>query len=270
MGAVYQMSEKKVDEFTDPKTPYNADPTDRQGFIKLDRNILKNCVFDNEKLLKVWIWCLLKASHEKRKKKIGHQTIELQPGQFYTGRHNAASELKMSPTTAWRYLKTLEQDGKVDIKSNNKFSVVTLVNWGFYQHDKYPNGQQNGQQTDIKWTSNGHKQESKEGKEKNNYTPEFEEFWSEYPRKKEKAKAFKVWNTRLREGHTVDEMITAAKNYAVECVGRDEKYIKHGSTFIGPDKPFLEYIEKRAVKKKTFDSSKYQYPSQDPRNFRVL
>lgn len=103
------------------------------GWIKLHRCLMEKAIFQNEKLLKVFIWCLLKASHSEHEQLIGRQKVTLQPGQFPTGRHKAAVELNMSPSTAWSYLKLLEANNTIDIKSNNKFSVVTVVNWGLYQ-----------------------------------------------------------------------------------------------------------------------------------------
>lgn len=79
------------------------------------------------------------------------------------------------------------------------------------------------------------------------YSANFLEFWSAYPRKKEKSKAWRVWRTRIKEKTPASNMIIAAKNYAVECLGFDEKYIKLAATFIGPDKPFLEYENKKPV-----------------------
>lgn len=123
-------------ELRDARTSYEVD--DRDGYIKLDRNLLRNSVFQNEKLLKVWMWCLLKAFHKPAKALIGLKTVHIQKGQFCTGRHKAASELNMTPSTVWKYLKVLQNLEKIDITSNSKFSVVTVVNWEFYQEIKYP------------------------------------------------------------------------------------------------------------------------------------
>lgn len=131
-----------------------------QGWIKLHRKLKDSHIFQNEKLLKVFIWCLLKANHAKREKQIGRQTIELEPGQFIFGRKKAALELDMKSSTAWDYMKVLESNNVIDIKSNNKFSLVSLVNWAVYQvtdensdskHDsKYNNRPTTGrQQTDT-------------------------------------------------------------------------------------------------------------------------
>lgn len=103
------------------------------GYVKLARCIMQKPIFHNEKLLKVWIWCLLKASHKEHEQLIGLQKIKLQPGQFVTGRYAGAKELKMNPSTFWKYLLWLSGNQSLDIQSNNKFSLVTLINWELYQ-----------------------------------------------------------------------------------------------------------------------------------------
>lgn len=103
------------------------------GWIKLHRQLLGSHIFQSEKLLKIWIWCLMKATHTERQQIVGRQKIKLEEGQFVTGRNAAAAELGMAPSTAWDYLKLLESEDCISIKSNNKFSVVSIVNWGLYQ-----------------------------------------------------------------------------------------------------------------------------------------
>lgn len=80
---------------------------------------------------------------------------------------------------------------------------------------------------------------------KNIYGHDFEIFWSIYQNKKDKAKAFRCWNTRIKEGYTAEQLIKAAENYMAECKKNhtETKFIKRGATFLGPDKPFEEYLE---------------------------
>lgn len=110
---------------------------DRNGFIKLDRCLLQKHIFKNEKILKVWVWCLLRANHSDQSETVGLKEVPIKPGQFITGRYKAAEELRMNPSTAWKYLKWLEKNQSIVINSNNKFSVVTVINWDFYQVEKY-------------------------------------------------------------------------------------------------------------------------------------
>ena len=76
----------------------------------------------------------------------------------------------------------------------------------------------------------------------------FESAWAAYPRKKDKSAARKAYEARLNDGWSPDELLDAVKAYAAECSRerRDEKYIKHGSTFFGSSTPFADYVPKKA------------------------
>lgn len=117
-----------------------------EGWLKLHRKITDSAVFDNPNLLKVWIWCLCKASHKKHDVVIGKQVVNLSPGQFVFGRLKAAEYLKMNDRTVYDYMKLLEKLKMIVISSNNKFSLITIVNWDFYQADNRENQQQDTQQ----------------------------------------------------------------------------------------------------------------------------
>ena len=75
------------------------------------------------------------------------------------------------------------------------------------------------------------------------YSDEFEEFWSAYPRRVDKGAAFKAWQARLKEGHKPEDMIAAAKNYARAMEHTEMKFRKHPTTFLGPARPFLEWVQ---------------------------
>ena len=77
------------------------------------------------------------------------------------------------------------------------------------------------------------------------YPDTFEQFWNIYPRNKEKTAAYSFWHTRVKEGHTPEQLLEAAEKYKEECEkqGTETRYIKHAKTFLGDKKPFLDYIE---------------------------
>jgi hypothetical protein len=100
------------------------------------------------------------------------------------------------------------------------------------------------------------KETLKKGKEKQTtcaYDPHFEKFWAAYPRKVEKQRAYRCWKIRIREGLAegltteglAEDLVDAAKNYAGECrrQGTQQRYIKLAATFLGPDKPYLDWIK---------------------------
>lgn len=105
-------------------------------WLKLYRKLLKSPIFENEKALKIWIWCLLKATHIEREQLVGQQIIHLEKGQFIFGREKASEELKMTESTVYKYIKLLEKLQMISINSNNKFSVVSIEKWEDYQDKK--------------------------------------------------------------------------------------------------------------------------------------
>ena len=126
-----------------------------EGWFKTHRKIIDSPIFDNADALKMWTWILAKASHKDRVQVIGTQNIEIKKGEFIFGRKAAAEKLKFSENKTYRLLKLIEKMGMIEVKSNNKFSVVKVVNWGFYQDGSA----QSEQQIDNKQTANRHKQE---------------------------------------------------------------------------------------------------------------
>jgi len=99
------------------------------GYIKLHRKILDNGVFADAELLKVFVWCILKANTES--KIIYSRKVEV--GQFVTGRITAAEELRLKPSTVYKRMQVLKKQGYIDIDSNTKNSLVTVLKYKSYQ-----------------------------------------------------------------------------------------------------------------------------------------
>lgn len=88
--------------------------------------------------------------------------------------------------------------------------------------------------------------ESQSNRAINTYSATFEDFWKAYPRKADKAQAYKKYNARIKDGFSPEELLKAAENYAAQCRRErtEEKYIKHGKTFLGESTPFLDFLPK--------------------------
>lgn len=101
-------------------------------------------VWQDPLYLKLWMYCLMKATHTERDQLVGNQMIKLLPGQFVTGRIALADDLnkgmkadiKVSNSTWWRYLNNLEKWQMLNIKKTNKYSVISIVKWSEYQQDE--------------------------------------------------------------------------------------------------------------------------------------
>lgn len=81
------------------------------------------------------------------------------------------------------------------------------------------------------------------------YPKSFEDFWSAYPRKVGKGEAYKKYCARLKDGWREEELLEAAMAYANRCsIDRtEEKYIKHGKTFLSENTPFADFLKKKEV-----------------------
>jgi len=105
------------------------------GYVKLWRKTLDSAVFTDPVLFKLWCLCLLLANHKENFVTIegASAPVQIKAGQFLTGRfelHGAYYPRKKknnkSPLTIWRKLKTLENMGNLNIKSYNKYSIITI------------------------------------------------------------------------------------------------------------------------------------------------
>ena len=85
------------------------------------------------------------------------------------------------------------------------------------------------------------------------YTQEFETFWNEYPRKKEKKAAFTKFKATKNKGIDAGKLILAAANYRKECEAecKAETFIKLPRTFLGPDEHWRDYLKPRGQPKDT-------------------
>ncbi|WP_179396335.1 DnaD domain protein [Lacticaseibacillus absianus] len=141
------------------------------GWIALQRKIQTSFVWANPYVLKLWLLILFKAGFSENKFLFNGKEVRVDRGQFVTGRVALASEYNqgvtrehmLSPTSINRWLKKFRDLGMVDIQTNARYSVITVINYDLYQ----PGGQlvdtrrtASGQQVDTIKNSNNSKKES--------------------------------------------------------------------------------------------------------------
>jgi hypothetical protein len=126
-----------------------------RGYVKLWRKSLDTEMLKNHKLWAFWCYCLMKATHKKKKVTIGYQEVTLEPGQFIFGREKASHETGLAIKSVRTCVENLKKQKKLAIKSTNKYSIITIINWDTYQQDGGGSGQQNGQQLANNWPTTG-------------------------------------------------------------------------------------------------------------------
>ena len=148
--------------------------------------MMNSSVFDNPDLFRMWVWCLLKASHVGYKQMVGLEEIYVKEGQFITGRSKGSAELNVNPNTWYSHIRVLERMGMIELNSNNKRTIVSIVNWAFYQGEDSERQQQNNNKITTKEQQNNTNKNDKNVKNVKNInkceqkTKKFEEDSIEY------------------------------------------------------------------------------------------
>jgi len=87
---------------------------------------------------------------------------------------------------------------------------------------------------------------------KGKYSAEFEEAWSEYPKRPgaSKAATWKAWQARIKAKVSPEVMVEGARRYAAYCKAErtEPQFIKQPATFFGPDEHYeADWVVARAT-----------------------
>lgn len=107
-----------------------------RGFVKLWRKTLDSGLLQHPTAWQVFGYLLLMANSKPHRRIIAGVMTEAQAGEIVTGRERLADELGLSVQqirTALNLLKKLEI---ITVRSTNKYSVISLVNWDRYQQQE--------------------------------------------------------------------------------------------------------------------------------------
>jgi hypothetical protein len=198
----------------------------------------------------------LSANYEEKRILWNDKEQIIPRGSFITGRKRLAEDTKQAETTIYRNLKILSNLGMISLKTNNRFTLIEVVNYCNYQVSY----SESEQQVDNKRTTDGQQVDTtkklkniKNNKELKHmcdfpdfYSPDFETFWKAYPNSKNKKGAYKNYLATLKgtsriNKATPEQLLRAARRYAEEVKGKDPQYILHASTFLGPQERWFEY-----------------------------
>ena len=185
----------------------------------------------------------MKASHKEYDAIVGLQIVHLLPGQFIFGLHVASKETGLTIRQIRTILDFLRKAGNLTIKTTNKFSIISIINWPTYQGDVLENDTLN----DKPLANKG--QHTNTGALKNKRTPE--EIHSEisilevrYSDKETINQAFQAISSTRKSNRMADSVklsiLKSWERYPVESVmtgvrtyfekgyadqGKDEKYL---------------------------------------------
>ncbi|HFG2349414.1 TPA: DnaD domain protein [Staphylococcus aureus] len=125
------------------------------GWISIDRSIQNHWLFKEKRTFskfEAWIYLLMEANHSKAKVPIGNQIVTVERGQRLTSILTLSDLFNWSRFKVKTFLHLLESDGMLEVKTTSKYTLITIVNYDFYQSEQGRNQHQN----DIKPTSKQH------------------------------------------------------------------------------------------------------------------
>ena len=130
------------------------------GFIKIHRKMLNWEWFTDPNTLAVFLYLLLNANWEDSRFK----GIDVPRGSLITGRKKIAKDLNISERSVRTSINHLKTTNEVTTKTTNKFTLVTIVKWDYYQGYARQTDQQNDQQNANNRPTSDHIKEYKEYK----------------------------------------------------------------------------------------------------------
>ena len=149
-----------------------------EGWIKLHRKFVEWEWFNVDEMVKLFIYLLLTANHEATK----WRGIEIKRGQLLTGRKSLHDKTKISEQTLRTCLSRLEKTGEINLKSTNKYTIITICNYESYQSNQPTTNQLTNQQltndqptTNQQLTTNKNDKKEKNDNNDKNIPPKIED-----------------------------------------------------------------------------------------------
>ncbi|ABR48277.1 hypothetical protein Amet_2118 [Alkaliphilus metalliredigens QYMF] len=227
-----------------------------------------------------WVDILLRANHSEREFIVGYQKVKVNRGGLFTSIMGLGNQWGWSRKKTKKFLDYLHKEQMIAFKSTSKYTSIDILNYEKYQgvedlesvnkdekrtsdaHQQHINSTSDAHQKDINKTSMAHEKNTnnnvnnennvnnvnndkqKKTTSKEGYSQDFEAFWECYPRKIEKLRAYRCYKQRIKEGYTPLQLLRAVTAYSqkIKKEKTDLRYIKHCSTFLGRDKPFVDYL----------------------------
>jgi hypothetical protein len=208
------------------------------GWIKIHRKFIEWQWFGNSEAVHLFLYILLKANHADKMWQ-GH---DVKRGQLITSIGHLSIATGISQRSVRTLLKKFENTGEIEVKTTNKFTLVSVCKYECYQIADEESDKQNVTQTTIKrqstdkqLTTNKNDKNYKNEKNVENIIPTLEEF-CEYGMK------------GLKPGYRYP--IEAKYNQWVEAgwVDGHGKKIKNWKTKLANTIPFLKPMEVEQAK----------------------
>lgn len=227
------------------------------NYIKLFRKFQKWGWYNDPATKSVFLHLLLNANWQDGE----FRGEKIRAGEVVFGRKKAAEALGLSERQVRTALDHLKKSGEISTtKTTNRFSIIKIEKWAFYQSGEDASDQQTRQQATSKRPASDHIQEEKEGKKKkrNIYNvPSFEAATVITHLNQKTGKSFRVQaksnqehiDARIADGYQVSDLIAVIDNMVPRWMGDPKMEQFLNPTTLFRPKNFEKYLNAAAPKK---------------------
>ena len=142
-----------------------------EGWISLHRKILENPILNRSRIysnFEAWIWLLLKANHKDNKFMLGTELVKVEKGSMITSQKKLCKQFRWGSTKLRNFLKVLQKDKMLLLKTNTQSTQITICNYRTYQDSQTANKlQTNHKQIADKSLTNTNNKDNKDNKDNN-------------------------------------------------------------------------------------------------------
>ncbi|MFW9851826.1 MAG: hypothetical protein ACFFDS_02700 [Candidatus Thorarchaeota archaeon] len=224
----------------------------KDGWIKIYRSLFNKGFYVKSEYVHLWIHLLMKANHEAREMYCDGRSVIIPRGQLLTSRNSLSKETGIHESKIQRILKFFESEQQIEQQTTNRYRLITIKNYHFYQKHE----QQNEQVLNNSRPTSEHKQEFKNYKNdkkhtfaQNEFELKFQKFWDLYPRKLNKQQARKIFLKLMIKGvdpQTIMRGLQGYIDYFIDnCKEKREDpnaiYLKYPTSFLR-DECYLEFL----------------------------
>lgn len=134
------------------------------GFINIHRKILDNPISKKPHWAWLWIYLLLRANWDDTSIIWNGELRKISKGSFVTGRNSLSKQTGIPASTIEDILKYLETQQQIRQEKNNKYRVITIVNWERYQKSDSKSNNKATTKQQLADTDNNINKDNKENK----------------------------------------------------------------------------------------------------------
>jgi len=225
-----------------------------RGFIKIWRKLEDSAIYDDNVLIGVFIKLLIDVNWKEKKTIFNGKELIIPRGSLVFGRKKFALKYRLNENTLYKKIKILEKAGICNIKCNNRFSIISIINYNSYHDENIEhNSQRNNCLTTTEQPHNSHvthlkKLKKLEEVKRNIYVFDFDTIYKIYPRQEGGLVGIAKLKKSIKTQEQYDALKNGVENYTDAKVDSEMKYIKTFNNFV-KDKVWLDYQVKQPKNK---------------------